>query len=246
MPITQTEDWDVLVPANTDNPQDGDDDIRQLKRAEDERMRNMGAHWPGTTDANAGRLQTSRQGVTGELNLVQDQATSAELIIVRGTDHASDTNVVRAPSLDAYFNTITTDDAAATSVIAGQLDVQGALNPTGGINFGQQPVFVASGTIGNDAILVIGQPSVSGGSITLTLPACSTGRRAIWLKNIDDPTVTGLTTMTIQRAGSDTISSNTLGPLQTSIALTSGISGASGPRATLLVSNGTSIWQQLF
>lgn len=245
MAITQAESWDNTTPAGTDNPNTIDDRIQELKRTVEERALNCGITWPAGLDQDAGKLATSQQGVTGELILAHDEATAhAALLTVRGTDHASP-NELQAGTLQAVVAGISS--GANPSTFAGSAAFNALLNPTSAVNFGSQPVYVANDTIDETAdFLVLAQPSLNAGAITLTLPAASAGRNAFFIRNIDDLLLPGSNVLTVNRAGADTINLIGGSGSGTTFQLVAGTGTAQTPQSTLLVSNGTNRWWMLF
>ena len=65
MPLA--ENWDVTKPAGGDNPQQGDDEIRQERRAIQERAQRGNVYWPAAVDQDAGKivLGTDPDGLAG-------------------------------------------------------------------------------------------------------------------------------------------------------------------------------------
>lgn len=82
--------WDETLPANTDSLTDGDDKIRDFKKAVRERMNNGGIKWEpaggASTDQDAGKLTCGVQGTTGILTLIENEAEVVICTVRDGTD----------------------------------------------------------------------------------------------------------------------------------------------------------------
>lgn len=85
-----TKAWDETLPQDADALSIGDDEIRDMKQALRERLRNGGIKWGvgggPTTDVDDGKLTCGVQGTTGILSLVENEAGTIINTIRDGTD----------------------------------------------------------------------------------------------------------------------------------------------------------------
>ncbi len=87
--------WDHTSPDGADNPKQGDDEMRTIKRATTERHNQGGVHWTNSAsvDQDDGKSMCGVQGTTGTLELAYEEDGDA-LITCRDDTAAADASQV--------------------------------------------------------------------------------------------------------------------------------------------------------
>jgi hypothetical protein len=114
---TINDSWDTTTPAGGDAVSSGDDKIRELKRAVEERMKNLGLKWPSGTDAASGIFRVSSDNyVADEVSIYASDESTKQ---IRVTDTAVELNDATTidDTLDVTGNATFSSDLNCTGTL---------------------------------------------------------------------------------------------------------------------------------
>lgn len=114
---TINDSWDTTTPAGGDAVSSGDDKIRELKRAIEERMKNLGLKWPAGTDAASGMFRVSSDNyVADEVSIYASDESTKQ---IRVTDTAVELNDATTvdDTLDVTGNATFSSDLNCTGTL---------------------------------------------------------------------------------------------------------------------------------
>lgn len=172
--------WDLATPTGGDSISGGDDRIRELKRAIEERMKNLGLKWPAGTDADSGILRVSADNYVADEFSIYASDESTKQVRVTDTDIElnDDTSVDGDLSCTGTITEggteVVTQDQKRIVVLQQEIDSFDGFPPTESLRL-SFPNGIASGTMIRFFAILDGRTSDASWTVSWTATAFSDG-----------------------------------------------------------------------